>query len=119
MGISNQLARVAAVLAIAGVTFFQGAAFGGPLKKKSFSARELKGFEHLEKVSRGQTRDIKRSGGGGLITPGGVLAVAALAGIVVWAANSDEREDECIINGVKIDPNSKECKRAADLADSH
>ena len=110
--------RVATALAVAGDILIQGAAIAGPIARRGFSASEQQRFEQLERNSRDLTRDVEGSGIDGLITPGSLLAVAALAGIIIWAANSDGHEDECIINGKKIDPNSSECRRAADLASS-
>ena len=111
--------RIGMVLIFAAALFVQGAALAGPVAKKGFSARERAGLEKLEVESRAKTEAITGRSGDGLINARSLLIVAGLVGIGIWAANSDHEEDECIINGKKIDPNSSECRAAAHLAKHH
>ena len=115
----SRLTRFLTAFLLAVAILGQSAALAGPIGKKGFTKREKAGFEKLEARSAAKTKEVKGRSGDGLINARSLLVVAGLVGIGIWAANSDYEEDECIINGKKIDPHSSECRAAAHLAESH
>jgi hypothetical protein len=109
--------RFLTAVVAAGALVIQATTYGGALTKQGFSGSELAAFQQLENASQNTTRDVKGGRADWLFSPMTLLAVAVVVGIGLWAANGFEtNENECIINGVKIDSNSTECQQAAHLA---
>ena len=104
-------------LVVAGAILIHSATYGGVLAKRGFSKGELAQFQQLEQVSQTRTRDIQGGSGDWLFHPRTIFVAVVVIALAAWAADGFEtHENECIINGRRIDPNSRECREAANRA---
>ena len=91
-----------------------GTTYGGVLAAQSFSEAELSAFQQLEDITKPETKEVQ-GGDGFFASMGTVLLVLAAIGLAVWAASEyDHGDHECVIDGVHIDPDSRECREAVE-----